>query len=76
MYQISLEAARVNAKMTQRESAVAMNVNVTTICNWEKGKTSPNAVQFLKLCELYKCPQDIIFLGNNFTKSEVTRVRR
>ena len=26
--------------------------------------------QFLKLCELYKCPQDIIFLGNNFTKKE------
>lgn len=71
MYQISLEAARVNAKMTQKEAANAMNVNVSTISNWEKGKTTLKAGQFMKLCEIYKCPQDVIFLGENFAKSEV-----
>lgn len=63
MYQISLEAARVNAKMTQREAASQINVNVATISNWETGKTAPNAEQFKKLCLIYNCPMDIIFLA-------------
>ena len=38
-----------------------MGVNVSTIANWENGKTSPNVEQFVKLCAIYGCPQDIIF---------------
>lgn len=70
MFQISLAAARVNAKKTQREVANSMNVNVSTIANWENGKTSPNVEQFVKLCDLYNCPQSIIFLPKRFTLSE------
>lgn len=70
MFQISLAAARVNAKKTQREVANSMNVNVSTIANWENGKTSPNVEQFVKLCNLYNCPQNIIFLPKIFTLSE------
>lgn len=62
MYQISLEAARVNAKLSQREVAKLMNVNVGTISNWENGKTSLSADQFKTLCGIYNCPMDIIFL--------------
>ena len=65
LYQISLEAARVNAKLSQREVAEAMKVNVGTISNWENGKTSLSAEQFKNLCELYKCPMDIIFLPSS-----------
>lgn len=65
MYQVSLEAARVNAKLSQKEAANRMNVNIATISNWENGKTSPSAEQFKKLCEIYKCPMDIIFLKNS-----------
>lgn len=61
MFQISLTAARVNADKTQREVADLMGVNVSTIANWENGKTSPNVEQFVKLCAIYSCPQDIIF---------------
>ena len=61
-FQISLEAARVNAKMSQKEVANVMKVNVGTISNWENGKTSLSADQFKTLCELYKCPMDAIFL--------------
>ena len=62
MYRISLEAARVNANMSQKEAAIAMNVNVSTIANWEKGKTSPDADKFKELCQIYGCPMDLIFL--------------
>lgn len=67
MFQISLEAARVNAKMTQREVAKQMNVNAATIANWEKGKTTLKVDQFMRLCDIYKCPQDAIFLSKNLT---------
>lgn len=62
LFQISLEAARVNAKMSQKEAAKRMNVNISTIQNWEKGKTFPDAGKFKRLCEIYGCPMDIIFL--------------
>ena len=67
MFQISLTAARVNAGKTQKEAANLMNVNVSTIKNWEKGITTPDVVQFVKLCEIYNCPQEIIFLPCKFT---------
>lgn len=70
MYTISLEAARVNAKLRQCDVARKMGLNVSTIANWEKGKTSPSVIQFQTLCSLYKCPQDIIFLPKIFTLSE------
>ena len=62
MYRISLEAARVNANMSQKDAANAMNVNVSTLANWEKGKTSPDADKFKELCQIYGCPMDLIFL--------------
>ncbi len=34
---ISLAAARVNAKMTQKQVAEKMGVSKQTIINWEKG---------------------------------------
>ncbi len=51
--QISLKAARVNAEMSQREAAERIGVDVSTVLKWEKGKTSPKAVQLQKLCEVY-----------------------
>ena len=61
VYYISLEAARVNAGMNQKQVAAILNVNVGTISNWENGKTAPDANQFKALCTLYGCPMDIIF---------------
>ena len=51
--QISLKAARVNAELTQREAAERIGIDVTTIVNWEAGKTSPKATQLQKLCDVY-----------------------
>lgn len=67
MYTVSLEAARVNAKLSQRDAAEKLGINVATLSNWERGKTSPDADKFKQLCELYRCPIDLIFLGKKFT---------
>lgn len=67
MYTVSLEAARVNAGLSQKEAAKQLGVNVTTLSNWERGKTSPDVDKFKKLCEVYNCPGDLIFLGKKFT---------
>lgn len=61
--QISLAAARVNAKMTQYDVAKALSVSKQTINNWENGKTEPKMQQSRQLSELYKIPLDNIFLS-------------
>ena len=68
--QITLEAARVNAGMTQKEVAMAMNVDRTTVIRWEKAKKIPNYDESEKLAELYQIPLDNIFLERNLAKSE------
>lgn len=62
MFKISLAAARVNAGLSQREAAKALDVCPETISNWETGKYDINIADFVRLCELYKAPQDAINL--------------
>lgn len=59
---ISLASARVNAKMNQREFAEFMGVDVSTITNWEKGKSEPSASQLRKISEAAGIPMDFIFI--------------
>lgn len=67
MYTVSLEAARINAGFSQKEAAKRVGVNATTLANWEKGKTAPDIDKFRKLCEVYGCPADLIFLKKKYT---------
>lgn len=62
VFQISLTAARVNAKLTQEEAAAKMGVTKRTIINWEKGNVKPNAASLNMLSMIYKIPVDYIFL--------------
>ena len=50
---ISLEAARVNAKLTQQEAADGVGVTIQTLINWEKGRTSPTIDKAIALSKLY-----------------------
>lgn len=59
---ISLQAARVNAKMSQAEMAKAIGVTQYTIANWESNKSVPNAIQLRRISELSGIPMDFIFL--------------
>ena len=61
--QISLAAARVNAKLTQEEVARKMKIGKRTIINWEKGKTSVGYAPLKVLSEIYNIEMDDIFLG-------------
>lgn len=62
-FKISLKAARINAELTQKQAAKSINVCRDTLRNWENGKGEPRASQLKELCTLYKCPENIIFLG-------------
>lgn len=59
---ISLAAVRVNAKMNQKEWAEYIGVDLSTVSNWEKGKTEPSATQLRKMSEISKIPMDFIFI--------------
>jgi DNA-binding XRE family transcriptional regulator len=70
MPQISLAAVRVNANLSQSELAKKMDVDRSTIINWEKGKTkiaTPWLMMFAEQCNNF--PVDYIFLPLKSTKS-------
>lgn len=62
MPRISLEAVRVNAKMTQKEWTEMLGVSNTTVVNWEKGKTEPSLSQLKTMSKLSGIPMDFIFV--------------
>lgn len=63
---ITLEAARVNKRLTQPSAAEKIGVSVQTLINWEKGRTVPTVGLALKLCEVYGVTMnDLIFLNSD-----------
>jgi len=60
--EISIAAARVNSKMTQKEFADKIGVSLATVTNWEKGKTEPDASQLRVISKLSGIPMDYIFI--------------
>lgn len=64
MYKVSLEAARVNKRLTQKEAARMLSVSNKTLGSWEKGASYPAADKLAKICTLYEVPYDhLIFLN-------------
>lgn len=63
MPKITLKAARVNANLTQAEAAVKIGVAVSTLKNWECGKTFPTQPKIDRLCEVYGISFDVLFFG-------------
>ncbi len=61
MPKISLKAARVNAQLSQQEAADRIGVAVSTLRNWEAGKTYPKQPQIEKLCDVYGISFDVLF---------------
>ena len=59
---ISIAACRVNADKTQAEFAEDLNVDRTTIVNWESGKTRPSTATLHFLADLYKIPEENFLL--------------
>lgn len=66
MVKLTLKAARVNANLSQKAAAKAINVSNKTLGNWENGITSPPASKIPAILELYGIPFDQLnFLPNN-----------
>lgn len=60
---ITLKAARVNKGMTQEEAAKALDVSISTLRNYEAGKSFPDIPTLRKIEELYDVDYDsLIFL--------------
>ena len=62
MLRISLEAARVNAGLTQKELAEELGISNVTVVNWEKGVTEPTLSQLRKISQLSGIPMDFIYV--------------
>lgn len=60
MLKITLEAARVNAGLNQKEAAKLLHISNKTLQNWEHAKCFPDADKIPKICELYEIPYDNI----------------
>lgn len=63
-FSISLSAVRANKGYSQEEWAKALNVSVSTVKNWEYGKTSPRAECLREMSRLSGIPMDFIFVGS------------
>ena len=68
--QVSLKAMRINSNLKQNEVAERVGVTVKTVQNWENNVSAPDAIQFAKLCNIFQCSRDDIFLPDNLAKSE------
>lgn len=67
---LSLKAWRANKGLTQSEVADKIGITKDTLSSWERYKTFPDFIALKKLCEIYDCKLDDIFLPDNLAKSE------
>ena len=58
MEKMTMKALRINAGLTQREAAKAINVTTGTLCRWERGRTAPPIDKVIQLAALYRCTVD------------------
>ena len=66
--QVTPKAARVNKGLTQADVAQYMGVSVDVIKRIEAGKRPLKVTEMEKLCELYECSFDDIFLLDRVKK--------
>ena len=60
MPKMSLAAARINAGLTQKQAATALNISNKTLCQWEKGASVPRVDKINAICVLYGVTYDNI----------------
>lgn len=65
MPKMSLAALRKNANLTQEQAAQEIGISVSTLKNWEAGKTFPKQNGIEKICEVYGISYDYINFDAN-----------
>lgn len=71
MAQITMEAARVNARLTQEELAKKLGVSRTTVINVEKGYVDPKASYVIAFCSIVGMSVDDIIMPKESTLSRL-----
>ncbi len=61
MMKISLKAARINQRYTQKQAAALLGISAETLISWEKGRTFPNIKAIEKIEKLYQITYDEIY---------------
>lgn len=56
----NLKRIRIEMKKSKRDLAQGIDVSMSTIENWEKGKSLPNLINLFKLCQLLECSCDTL----------------
>ena len=57
---VTIEAARVNAGLTQEEAAKRAKISKKTLSAYEQGKQLPRVDVLNDLCRIYDCTMDDI----------------
>lgn len=65
MEKLPLKAHRALNDMSQQEVAEKVGVNRMTYSNWEKYETFPDAIQLIKLAQVFKCSLDAFYFPIN-----------
>lgn len=65
-YLVTLEAARVNAGLTQADAAVKLGVHPQTLARWERDSSNVPYTKICKIEEIYHIPKGLIFFGKAF----------
>lgn len=64
--QVTMKAARINKGLTQKEAAERLGISLTTLSNYECGKSFPDVPVIQKIEKLYSVSyNDIIFLPSD-----------
>lgn len=59
---VSLKALRANRNLTLTTASKELGVARNTLLKWEKNITYPTAKQLIRICEVYGCRIEDIFL--------------
>lgn len=59
-FKITMESARVNANLTQKQLAKKCKVSESTVINWEKGRALPSLKKLPLLEKAYGIPLDYV----------------
>ena len=61
-----LKELRVEKKISQKELAVIIGTNNSSICDWECGRSEPNIDTIIKLAELFDVTTDYLLGVKDF----------
>ena len=59
---MQIKKLRLKNNLKQTDIARLLGIKHASVCNWEKGKTSPKAKYLPKLANIFKCKIDDLFL--------------